>query len=106
LDDKILKLVQIAKKGNFLVFGKEGIRKYINSALCDKVLVMANDVSDKILCDYKRRAKNSNVDIVILGKYSKNDIGRAIGKDQISVIGINEKNLAFEIKRIIKATRR
>jgi len=106
LDEKILKLIQIAKKGNFLVFGKEGMRKYIISKQIYKVIIVANNISEKIYRDYLCRTENKSIEILKLKKYNKKEIGKAIGLNEIAALGIIDVNIAKEVLKIAKTTRR
>lgn len=63
-----------------------------------KLLIMAEDISEKTASNIKYLAQRKKVPILVMGTIEKNS--KAIGKENRAMIGIKDKNIAEGIKKI------
>lgn len=75
-------------------------------AVCDdlkknkiKLIIVAEDASQKTIDNIKFLADKKNVPIIRIGNIEDNS--RAIGKENRAIIGIKDKNISNGIKKII-----
>ena len=64
-----------------------------------KLLIAAEDTSEKTLKNIKHLAEKKNVKFVVIGNIE--DTSKAIGKENRAIIGIKDKNIADGIIKII-----
>ena len=64
-----------------------------------KLIIVAKDSSQRTIDNFKEKCTENNIDFYIFGK--KDDLSKAIGKLNKTVIGVKDKNLAGAIKKIL-----
>lgn len=64
-----------------------------------KLVIVAKDSAQRTIENFKQKANEYNVPIYIFG--TKEEVSKAIGKENKAVIGIKDKNLADAIKKIL-----
>ena len=64
-----------------------------------KMIVVAEDTSEKTVEQIKFLANRRKVPVLVIGTISENS--KAIGKENRAIIGIKDKNIAEGIKKII-----
>lgn len=101
-DDKILNLLGFAAKKRCFVFGKDNIRNYIRSN-GEKIVLIANDTGETTREDVIKRCNSFDVNYYIFRSKSKIDLSSKLGKMNVSIIGIEDKNLVKGILDIVKA---
>lgn len=64
-----------------------------------KLIIIAEDASEKTISNIKFLAEKKNVPIVKIGKIIENS--KAIGKENRAIIGVKDRNFSEGIKKII-----
>ncbi len=101
---KILTLLGFASKSNNLAYGKEMIRSYINNPkIKEKLLIIPTDTGERVKRDILIRCDSKQVQYVEL--FTKAEISKAIGKINVSVIGIMDEQLSLKVKELISLLR-
>lgn len=98
LINKINGLIGLAFKAGKVSFGTDATKEAIQKGKV-KLVIVAEDASEKLKENFEFLCKKEKVDIVIYGKIE--DLSKTIGKNNKAVIGIKEINLAKEIKKNI-----
>jgi len=96
-EKKILNLLGFASRSRSFVFGKDGIRAYIRGNQKNKIIIIASDTGDAVKEDTVKRCKSHGIIYYILKDYNKEDLSNAMGKLEISVVGVTDENLAAGI---------
>lgn len=98
LINKIYGLLGLCARAGKVVSGMD--------AVCDdlkrnkvKLIIVAEDASEKSVSNIKYLADKKNVEVVVIGSILENS--RAIGKENRAIIGIKDKNISNGIKKII-----
>ncbi|MGQ9855367.1 MAG: L7Ae/L30e/S12e/Gadd45 family ribosomal protein [Fervidobacterium sp.] len=98
---KVLSYLGFAARANKIVFGKDMIKEYLNDPrIKDKVLIIAKDAGERVKKDIIIRCDISNVDYFEI--LDKKTLAKAVGKKEISVLGIVDENLVKAIKDVLK----
>lgn len=97
---RIYSYIGFAVRARKVVFGKERIRAYIRSPREKKLIVIAEDASERTKRDVTLRCERKKVPYVVM--FKKEELGRLLGKPEVSVIGIEEDNLVTAILEMIK----
>ena len=63
-----------------------------------KMIIVANDASEKTKSNIKFLAEKNNVPVVVIGNIENNS--KVIGKENKAVIGIKDKNISDGIKKL------
>ena len=91
MKNKIYSLLGFAAKSRRLVFGKERVRGYIRSDREKKLVILATDASSRIKKDIKTRCGNFGVRSIEM--FTKEELGRLIGKNEITAFGIEDDGI-------------
>ena len=102
-EDKIIGLLGFASKSRNFVFGKEGLRSYIRSGQDPKVVIVAKDAGETIKKELKNKCNSFKVPIIIFKNKGKAELSKAIGKTDVSSLGIEDKNIVKGILELVKA---
>ncbi|GAB6190235.1 50S ribosomal protein L7ae family protein [Marinitoga arctica] len=101
-EQKIVNLLGFASRMRKIIFGKDNIREYIrNPKRKNKFIIIASDVGESIKEDTIKRCQSHHVPYVLLKNYKKEKLGRALGKDEISVVGVLDENIVNGIKEVV-----
>ena len=95
---KILGLLGLCTKAGKIAFGTDACIDLINRNKI-KLLIVANDASDRTKRNLEFICKQNNTKISCLGEIEK--LSKAIGKNNKAVIGIKDINFANQIEKII-----
>jgi len=95
--DKFLFLLSISRKAGKTVHGKDNLSKAFNSRKLHLVIGAADAEKDS----QKTIIKYENHPGALKTKYTKQELGAAIGFTQSAVIGISDAGLAKEMRKII-----
>ena len=90
-ENKIYGLLGLAMKAGKLTFGTESCIDMLNKNKI-KLLILAKDSSERTIENFQRICKEKNIIVYTFG--SKAEISKSIGKNNKTVIGIRDKNLA------------
>ncbi|AIY85705.1 MULTISPECIES: 50S ribosomal protein L7ae family protein [unclassified Thermotoga] len=97
---KVYSYIGFAVRARKIVFGKERMRAYIRSPREKKLIIIAEDASERTKRDTIMRCENKKVPYVIM--FSKEELGRLLDKPAVSVIGLEEDNLIDAILGMVK----
>ncbi|MFO7881511.1 MAG: ribosomal L7Ae/L30e/S12e/Gadd45 family protein [Kosmotogaceae bacterium] len=98
----MLSLLGICKKSDNIVFGKESIRKAIYRKQNGILVIMANDIGKSLSNYLLGLCKRENIDIIKLKNTNKKDLGKSIGKSEISAVAVTDRILANKILKKLK----
>ena len=90
-EQKILTLLGFANRAGKLAIGKSAVINFINK---EKVLLvlLANDASEKLENDL------GDVRTVHMQDVSKDDLGRALGRNEVAIVGVCDANFYKSMK--------
>ncbi|PLV56886.1 L7Ae/L30e/S12e/Gadd45 family ribosomal protein [Thermotoga sp. SG1] len=97
---KVYSYIGFAVKARKVVFGKERIRAYIRAPREKKLIIIAEDASERTKKDTIVRCENRNVPYIVM--FTKEELGRLLDKPGVSVIGLEEDNLIEAIEKVVK----
>jgi ribosomal protein L7Ae-like RNA K-turn-binding protein len=89
---KILSYIGFAVKANKIVYGKQGLRNYIRSFHKKKVILIPKDTGSRVKLDVIKHCQIFDVPYLELN-CTKSTLAKALGKQNISVIGITDENI-------------
>ena len=98
INNKVYGLLGLATKAGKITFGTESCLDMIAKKKV-KLIIVAEDSSERTINNFKEKCGQNNIDFYIFG--NKDDISRAIGKTNKTVVGIKDKNLAGAIQKIL-----
>ena len=97
INNKILGLIGLAARARKVCFGADSVEERINKNKV-KMLIVAEDASQRTKDKFNKIAKEKNVPIII--KVDIEILSKTIGKSNKAIIGIEDINLSNEIQRI------
>ncbi|MCD6551672.1 L7Ae/L30e/S12e/Gadd45 family ribosomal protein [Thermotoga sp.] len=100
IEKKVYSYIGFAVRARKVVFGKERIRAYIRAPRKKKLIIIAEDASDRTKRDTIVRCENKNVPYIIM--FTKEELGRLLDKPGVSVIGLEEDSLIEAIEKVVK----
>ncbi len=95
--NKIFNLLGLARKAGKLQAGTEAVKGSLKKGDCC-LLVISTDMSDRIKKDYM--AISSRNDIKCLEIADRIQLGRAVGKSQVTILSVNEAGIAQQIIKL------
>ncbi len=98
LTNKVYGLLGICAKAGGIVSGTDATIEMVEKNKA-KVVIVAQDCSDKTIKNMKYICDKNNVPIYIFGNIE--NISKSIGKNNRGIIGIKNESLAREIIKII-----
>lgn len=98
-EESILSILGIASKTGNLIFGQKALKTYISSLKKEKLVVFASNYGDSVETLVKK-CQNCGVPFIKLN-VDKAKLGKAIGKEEISAVGILEKTFIDGINKLI-----
>lgn len=96
--NKILGLIGLSAKAGKVEFGTDAVENAIKKHKV-KLVIVATDAADRTKENFEFLCKKSSVNFIAFGM--KDEISKAIGKNNKAVIGIKDINLSNEIYKII-----
>ena len=97
-DNKIYGFLGLARRAGKISFGTESSKDLIQRNKA-KLVIIAEDTSDRTKKNFENLSSNYNVPIRIFGK--KEELSKAIGQNNKTVVVVKDENFAKElIKRI------
>ena len=97
INNKILGLIGLAARARKVCFGADSVEERINKNKV-KMLIVAEDASQRTKDKFNKIAKEKNVPIIIKGDIEL--LSKTIGKSNKAIIGIEDINLSNEIQKI------
>ena len=98
INNKVYGLLGLSAKAGKIAFGTDSCLEMIAKHKL-KLVIVAEDSSERTINNFKEKCKQNDIDFYIFGK--KDDLSKAIGKVNKTVIGIKDKNLAGAIIKIL-----
>lgn len=98
INNKVYGLLGLATKAGKIAFGTDSCLDVIEKRKV-KLVIVAEDSSERTISNFQNKCKENNIDFYLFGK--KEDISKAIGKVNKTVVGIKDKNLAGAIQKIL-----
>lgn len=98
INNKVYGLLGITAKAGKLTFGTDSCLEMIAKHKL-KLVIVAEDSSERTINNFMQKCKQNNIEFYIFGK--KDDLSKAIGKVNKTVVGIKDKNLAGAIIKIL-----
>ena len=98
MTNKVYGLLGISMKAGKLTFGTDSTIDMLSRGKI-KLIIVAKDSSERTTRHFEEKCLEYNIPFYIFG--SKEEISKSIGKDNKTVIGIKDKNLAEAIKKIL-----
>jgi len=99
-EKKVLSILGIAAKTGKIVFGQKALKTYISSFQRKKFLVFASDHGESVN-SLIQKCKTYGVPFAKLD-VSKAELGKAVGKYEISAVGIVEGTFIEGIEKVIE----
>ena len=96
--DKLLGLIGLATKAGKITFGTEASKGAIEKSRT-KLVIITTDASNRTKSNFKEICKKNNIPIYEC--LETNELSKAIGKENKSVVGINDVNFSKAILKII-----
>lgn len=94
---KILGLLGLASRARKISFGTDSTLMEMQKNKV-KLVIVANDASDRTKRKFIENGKVFNVSIIICG--SVDELSKAIGKNNKAIVGVKDNNIAGEIEKI------
>ncbi len=98
MTNKIYGLLGLCARSGNLALGMEAVSSEIKKNKIELIIV-AEDTSQKTIDNIKYLANQKNIEVIIFGNIEENS--KSIGKVNKAIIGIKDKNIAKEIRKII-----
>lgn len=98
LINKVNGLLGLCARAGKIVSGMDAVCNELNKNKI-KLLIVAEDSSEKTISNIKYLAEKRNVKVLVFGTIEENS--KAIGKENRAIIGIKDKNISDGINKII-----
>ena len=92
--NNILQLLGLAYKGKRIIIGDDILTSLRQNKKLS-LIIIANDVSENTLKKFKDKANFYKIDYIVL--FSKEELGKSLGKNYVSAVGICDKKLKEKI---------
>ncbi|OQX88030.1 hypothetical protein B6D60_02740 [candidate division KSB1 bacterium 4484_87] len=96
--EKVKSLLHLAQKGRMLEVGKTAVLILIKRKKAALVIV-ALDSSEKLKREVELECRRFSIPLYLFG--SKDQLGEILGRDEVAVIAVSNKNLASELKKYL-----
>ena len=97
INKKILGLIGLSARARKISYGADSVEIQLKKKKV-KLIIVAEDASDRTKNKFIKLSNEYNVPIIILGKID--EISKTIGKSNKAIIGIKEENISKEIQKI------
>ena len=97
INKKILGMLGLASRARMITFGADSTEDNINKI---KLIIIAEDASERTKTKFSKLAENSKIPIIICGCIE--ELSKAIGKQNKAIIGVKENNIALEIEKLYR----
>lgn len=98
INNKVYGLLGLTAKAGKIAFGTDSCLDLIEKRKV-KLIIVAEDSSERTISNFQNKCKENHIDFYLFGK--KDDLSKAIGKVNKTVVGIKDKNLAGAIQKIL-----
>lgn len=98
IENRVYGLIGLSMKAGKVAFGTESCLDMLYKRKI-KLLIVAKDSSQRTINHFKQKGEEYQIPFYIFG--TKDELSKAIGKNNKTVLGIKDKNLANAIKTIL-----
>lgn len=98
MESKVLSLIGLAYKSRNLVSGDDTVLKELKKGTI-KLVIIAADSSENTKKKFRDKCSYRNVQMIEFS--TKEDLGKAMGKEFRGIIGIKEKNFSQRILELL-----
>lgn len=95
-NNKVYGLLGLTAKAGKIVFGTEACEEAIEKKKV-KLIIIAEDSAERTINNFKQKCEKNKIECYIFGK--KEELSKAIGKVNKTVLGVKDKNLAEAIQK-------
>lgn len=99
--NEALNFIGIVKKSGNLLVGYNNCEKAIKSNSKLYLVILADDVSENTYEFFQRLSLNKNFKLIKC--FDKKSLGKILGKEEIGIIGVKDKNLSDIILKKINS---
>ena len=99
IEKRLIGLLGLAARSGNILVGQKMLKRYISGGFKDKIVIFASDYGESVEA-ILRKCEANGVPCVRLS-IGKEELGRKLGKKEVSAIGITEKSFAQGIKNMI-----
>ena len=100
---EVLKLLGFSSKNGSLLFGKEMITEHFRKKKGkNKTVFLSEDISQKNKAMWNNKADYYNCTVFILEGYSMRELGKRLGKINLSAVATKDKDIQKGIEEKIK----
>lgn len=99
-EKKVLSILGIASKTGKIILGQKALKTYISGFQREKLVVFASDHGESVDV-LIQKCKTHGVQFLELS-VNKTELGKAIGKAEVSAVGISDVNFVDGIKKTLK----
>ncbi|MBR3163003.1 MAG: ribosomal L7Ae/L30e/S12e/Gadd45 family protein [Clostridia bacterium] len=99
INRKILGMLGLASRARKITFGADSTEQDILKNKV-KLVVVAEDASDRTKNKFIEISKRENIPIIIFGNIE--ELSKTIGKQNKAIIGVKENNIAQEIEKLYR----
>ncbi len=96
--NKVLGLIGLSAKAGKIEFGADAVEEAIKKRKV-KLVIVSEDAASRTKDNFEFLSKQHQISFAIFAK--KDELSKAIGKDNKAVLAIKDKNLSNEILKII-----
>ena len=97
INKKILGMLGLASRARKITFGADSTIENIKKV---KLIIIAEDASERTKTKFIKLAEDSKIPIIIGGNIE--ELSKSIGKQNKAIIGVKESNIALEIEKIYR----
>ena len=95
MNQKVNSLIQFAKRARNIAF-KQTLHHFLNKNKVG-VVIVASDISENTLAEFNNHKK-----VKFITYLSKQELGNVLSKDEVSIVGILDRNIANQIIKLLE----
>ena len=95
-NNKVYGLLGLTAKAGKIVSGTDSCLEMITKKKV-KLIIVAEDSSERTICYFRKKCEQYKINFYVFGK--KDELSKAIGKINKTVLGIKDKNFAETIQK-------
>lgn len=99
MQNKFLQFLGLIKKSGKLVEGYNKCEEAIKKNLL-RLIIISTDCSENTKEKFKHYCSKSNIDYI--ERYSKEELGAQLGRDEINILGVADKNMSDKLMKLSK----
>ena len=99
MNDKVFGMLGLARRAGKIIFGSDAAEKAVRAGKA-VLVIMAEDASDRTKKLMTNKCKSFSVPLYVFSNAT--ELGNKIGKSDISVLAVGDKNFASAIENLLK----